>query len=55
MSVTHDAMLGGYQQRCFWQSLNVVDWLWALLTLAGATYVFAGYGAGMVRQWHGGR
>lgn len=47
MSVTHDEMLGGYQQRCFWQSLNVADWLWALLMLGGAAYVFAGYGAGM--------
>ena len=47
MSVTHEEMLGGYQRRSFRQSLNAVDWLWALLTLGGAAYVFASYGTGM--------
>jgi len=50
MSVTHDEMLGGYRRRSFWQSLNVVDWLWALI-------VWLNYAAWLhmrlTRDWHG--
>jgi len=47
MAVTREAMLDSYKRPSFWQTLTVIDWLWALLTLAGSGYVFMRYGAAM--------
>ena len=47
MAVTREDMLDSYKRPSFWQTLTVVDWLWALLTLAGSGYVFMHYGAAM--------
>jgi cytochrome c-type biogenesis protein CcsB len=47
MSVTQDAMLDSWKQRSFLQSLNTVDWLWALAVLAGAGWVLVQYGPAM--------
>ncbi len=35
MAVTREEMLGSYKRPSFWQTLSPVDWLWALLVLAG--------------------
>jgi len=47
MSVTQDEMLDSWKQRSFLQSLNAVDWLWALAVLAGTTWVLVQYGPAM--------
>jgi cytochrome c-type biogenesis protein CcsB len=47
MSATQDEMLDSWKQRSFLQSLNAVDWLWALAVLAGAGWVLVQYGPAM--------
>ena len=47
MSVTQDEMLDSWKQRSFLQSLNAVDWLWALAVLAGTAWVLVQYGPAM--------
>ena len=31
MAVTREEMLGSYKRPSFWQTLSLVDWLWALI------------------------
>ena len=47
MSVTQDEMIKGYRRPSFWQSLNAVDWLWAVAVLAGGAWLFMQYGSAM--------
>ena len=47
MSVTQDEMIKGYRRPSFWQSLNAVDWLWAVTVLAGGAWLFMQYGSAM--------
>jgi cytochrome c-type biogenesis protein CcsB len=47
MSATQDEMLDSWKQRSFLQSLNAVDWLWALAVLVGAGWVLVQYGPAM--------
>ena len=43
MSVTQHEMLDQFDERSLWQRLSAFDWVWALLTLAGAGYAYATY------------
>ena len=47
MSVSHDVMLSGFNKPPFLKSLSVFDWLWALMLICGAGFVYYRYGAVM--------
>lgn len=43
MSVTQQSMLEQFDDRSLWQRLVWRDWVWALLVLAGTSYVYTKY------------
>ncbi len=43
MSVTQQDLLGGLEQPSFWKKLTAIDWLWALLVMAGTGYAWHHY------------
>jgi cytochrome c-type biogenesis protein CcsB len=43
MSVTQRDLLGGLEQPSFWKKLTAIDWLWAVLVMAGTGYAWFRY------------
>lgn len=47
MAVSNDVMLSRFDKQAFLKTLSPFDWLWAVLMLAGAGFVYYRYGAVM--------
>ena len=45
MAVTEQDLLQDLQKPPYWKTLGGLDWLWALLVLAGTAYAYADYRA----------
>lgn len=45
MSVTQHTLLEQFDDRAPWRRLGMLDWLWALLAVAGAAYTYMHYAA----------
>ena len=45
MSVTRENLLDQFDERSVWQRLGILDWIWALLVVAGSVYAYIHYAA----------
>ena len=43
MSATRENLLEHFDERSLWQRLGMVDWIWALLVVAGSAYAYVHY------------